>query len=271
LSAATRHNRRLVLGLAAAVYVAVFVAFVFFERGGLGIAHFYYVPICMVALVTDGIVGATTGVLTGIVYALGVVVARGEPFVHSLGESTAIRLATYALVGALVGAYASRNRALLDQLRAHARQDFLTHLDNARVFDEELTRHCARSEPFTLVLADLEGLGSINDAHGHESGNDALRRVADALREVFEDRATICRIGGDEFALLTELPGSDVAGLCVLVSRLLAPEGLRVSFGKTVCPDDGTTSVELFRKADDRLFAAKLLRKAASAQTLAAV
>jgi diguanylate cyclase (GGDEF)-like protein len=271
LSAAGSLNRRVVLGLATAAYCAVFAAFVLFEHGGLGIAHFYYVPICMVALVTDGIVGAAAGVFTGIVYALGVEVAHGDPFVHSLAESTGIRVATYALVGALIGAYAKRNRTLLDQLRAHARQDFLTHLDNARVFDEELTRRCASGEPFTLVLADLEGLGTINDAHGHESGNEALRRVAEALREVFEDKATICRIGGDEFALLTALPASDAAGFCVRVSRALASEGLRLSFGTTVCPDDGTTAVELFRKADDRLFAAKLLRKAASAQTLAAV
>ena len=55
----------LVLALAAVAYAGVFAAFVMLEKPGLGIGHFFYVPICLVALVTDGALGAITGVADG--------------------------------------------------------------------------------------------------------------------------------------------------------------------------------------------------------------
>jgi diguanylate cyclase (GGDEF)-like protein len=71
----------------------------------------------------------------------------------------------------------------------------------------------------------------------------------------------VARIGGDEFALLTTLPLEQIAALFARVNRTLTPENLSVTFGTTFCPDDGQTATELFHKADDRLFAAKLVRQ----------
>jgi diguanylate cyclase (GGDEF)-like protein len=97
--------------------------------------------------------------------------------------------------------------------------------------------------------------------HGHEAGNTALCRVADALRESAGPAAVVARIGGDEFALLTYRPSEQTAQLCARVARTLAGENLHLSFGTTAYPDDGATPVELFRKAHDRLFASKLLNR----------
>jgi diguanylate cyclase (GGDEF)-like protein len=250
-----------VLGVAAAAYAGVFAVFVAFEHSGLGLGHFFYVPICLVALGSDAVRGAAAGMLAAGLYAAAVIAAPGVPAANVLTESTAIRLFTYTLVGALVGRYASSNRMLVARLRDHATHDFLTGLGNARVFDEELAKRCASERPFTLVLTDVDDLKRVNDAHGHEEGNAALRRVAEALRENTAPGDCIARIGGDEFAILTGLALEQTALLCARISRSLAADELHLSFGTTASPQDGAAAVELFRKADDRLFAAKLLSR----------
>lgn len=261
MSAATAFSRRTFLALAAAAYAGVFVAFVALEKPGLGIGHFFYVPIILVALVTDELRGSLTGIATAGLYALAVEAAPGVPSTEALTKGTAIRLVTFTLVGGLIGLYASRNRQLVNRLTDLAGRDFVTGLGNARTFDDELARHCASGEKFALVLADVDNLKGVNDVHGHAAGNTALKHVAEALRNHADAGDVLARIGGDEFAVLTALPPEQIVALCARVNRTLAPEELSITFGATYCPDDGQTAAELFHKADDRLFAAKLVRQ----------
>jgi diguanylate cyclase (GGDEF)-like protein len=249
------------LALAAAAYAGVFVAFVLIETPGLGIGHFFYLPIALVALSTDAARGALTGVFTAGLYALAVEAAPGVPSAEALTKATGIRLVTFTLVGVLIGFFATRNRQLVDRLTELAGRDFVTGLGNARTFDDELARHCASGEPFTLVLADVDNLKGVNDVHGHGAGNTALKQVAEALRNHADAGDVLARIGGDEFAVLTALPPAQIVALAARVNRTLAPEGLSITFGATYCPEDGQTAAELFHKADDRLFAAKLVRQ----------
>jgi diguanylate cyclase (GGDEF)-like protein len=261
VTAATALNRRLILPTAAACYAAVFAAFVFVERPGLGLGHFFYVPICLVALATDEVRGALAGIFAAAIYLLAIELTPRVPTAQVLTSATAIRLVTYTAVGALIGLYATRNRQLVERLRDHAARDFLTGLGNARVFDEELARRCAAGAPFALVLADVQDLKHVNDTHGHAAGNAALRRVGEVLQRHADARDVVARIGGDEFAILTDMPQNELAGLTSRVNRTLEADDLAVAFGVTLCPDDGTTTAELFHKADDRLFAAKLVRQ----------
>lgn len=261
MSAAFIHRRSALVGASATAYAVVFAVFVAFEHSGLGLANLFYVPICLVALGSDAVRGAAAGALAAGLYAAAVVVDSGRPAAHVLTESTAIRLFTYSLVGAIVGWYASSNRTLVAQLRDHATHDFLTGLGNARVFDEELAMRCAAGQPVTLVLADMNDLKRVNDVHGHEAGNAALRRVAEALRENTAPGDCVARVGGDEFAILTGLPAEQAAHMCARISRALTGDDLHLSFGTTASPQDGTAAIELFRKADDRLFAAKLVAR----------
>jgi len=261
LSAAGVLNKRLVLVLAAPAYAAVFVAFVILEQPGLGIGHFFYVPICLVALATDELRGAVAGVLASALYVAAVVVTPQMPTADVLTWSTGIRLVTFTGVGALLGWYAARNRKLLTELGNRALQDFLTGIGNARFFDQRLADRCAEGRPFTLVLADVDEFAEINDVHGHDGGNAALCRVAEALRDICWPTDDVARIGGDEFAFVTHLQPEQARHVCARLARVLDTHDLQLSFGTTCFPDDGTTAVELFRKADDRLFAAKLLNR----------
>jgi diguanylate cyclase (GGDEF)-like protein len=261
MSAATATTRRIVLAFAGLMSAVVFATFVVFENPGLGLAHFFYIPVCLVALVTNELLGALAGVFTVGLYVAAVELAPAVPSAQALTTATGIRLITYTIVGALVGFFASRNRQLVDRLRDLAGRDFVTGLGNARTFDEELAKRCASGQPFALVLADADNLNELNHIHGHAAGNAALKRIGEVLSQHAEPGDVIARIGGDEFALLTVLPADQIAALQARTNRTLAAENLSTTFGATFSPDDGQTASELFHKADDRLFAAKLVRQ----------
>jgi diguanylate cyclase (GGDEF)-like protein len=242
--------------LAGLGYAAVFTAFVLVERPGLGIGHFFYLPICLIALATGALGGAAAGLLTAAIYCLAVVVDPRIPSRDILTAGTSIRAVTFALVGAVVGLYASRNRGLVAQLREHAAHDFVTGVGNVRAFADELQRRLAAGDPFSLVLLDVDGLRQVNEVHGHPAGDAALRTVATALAGMTAADDFVARVGGDEFAVLTV----DATALAARANVLLARDQLAVTAAVTSYPDDGETADDLFKKADDRLFAAKLVR-----------
>ena len=64
-----------------------------------------------------------------------------------------------------------------------------------------------------------------------------------------------------EFGILTDAHVAEAAQACTRLRTSLAAEGLPVSFGWAAAPEDGVGSLELFRKADDRLYAAKLIAR----------
>jgi diguanylate cyclase (GGDEF)-like protein len=258
VSAAISHRRLLVL-VALALFGVVFVNFVLFEVPGLGLGHFFYVPVALLALALGLRAGLAAGLLATALYALAIVVTPRLPVREVLTAATVIRLVTYSTVGALIGWYADQHRTHIDRLRELADRDFLTGLLNARVFDEALARRCADDRPFAIVLADIDDLKLVNDAHGHAEGNRTIRRVGELLDTHVPAGTDVARVGGDEFALLIDLPADDAQALCSRLKRTLARAGLDVSFGWAGRPADGASSLELFRKADDRLYAAKLL------------
>jgi diguanylate cyclase (GGDEF)-like protein len=272
VSAATLH-RRLLLASALVLYALIFASFAVFEMPGLGLGHFFYVPVVLVALALGLRAGVAGAALATGLYALAIVITPRLPTRDVLTFATAIRFTTYTTVGAVIGWYADQHRSHIEQLRELADRDFLTGLLNARVFDEALARRCATGLPFALVLADLDDLKQINDAHGHVEGNRAIRRVGEFLAASVPADADVARVGGDEFALLLEGGSVEAQALCAELKRTISRDGLDLSFGWAARPGDAESSLELFRKADDRLYAAKLIgrnRRTVTALTAAA-
>lgn len=260
MAAARLHRRALVVG-GLSSYAAVFFAFLLFERPGLGVGHFFYVSIILVALGTNVLWGGLAGVLATGLYVADVLVTPRVPAAEALTVATAIRLVTYVAVGVVVGLAAQRNRTLVARLQDQAGRDFLTGLINTRVFDDRLSERCHAGAPFLLVLGDMDNLKHINDAHGHDEGNRAIRRVGELLVRNLAADDEVARIGGDEFAILTRTAADEAGALMVRLQRALEREGYDISFGWAASPADGAVAIELFRKADDRLYAAKLLRR----------
>jgi len=151
--------------------------------------------------------------------------------------------------------------------------DSLTGVYNRRYFDNQFTHELERarrsSVPLTLVLADLDHFKHINDRLGHHTGDRALKLVARGLLEELRRIDHVCRIGGEEFALI--LPDTSPAAAREVMRRLLdAPfvlepgtdgteEPVRVTFsyGVVTSPDAGTDAFELYRKADAMLYLSK--------------
>jgi diguanylate cyclase (GGDEF)-like protein len=260
MPAAATHRRLLVLG-SLALYGVVFASFVIFEVPGLGIGHFFYVPVALLALACGTWIGIAGGFLATGLYALAIAITPALPVRDVLTSASAIRLVTYSLVGGIIGWFANQHRDHVAQLRELADRDFLTGLLNTRVFDQALARRCAAGNSFALLLGDMDNLKQINDAHGHTEGNRVLQSVGRILRGAVGPGAEVARVGSDEFGILIDATLVEATERCTQLRRILACQGYDMSFGWAAMPDDGTTPLELFRKADDRLFGAKLLNR----------
>ena len=259
--AAASHYRALLLSAAATLYPLIFASFLLIEKPGLGIGHFYYLPIALMALANGPVWGAGAGLAATGFYTLGIVVNPRLPTYDVLTASSSIRLFTYTMVGVLVGWFAHNHRVLVDRLHVAAERDFLTGLLNTRAFDAALSTRLEQGKPFGLVLGDMDNLKEVNDTEGHAVGNDVLSRAGEILTRELEEPDQVARIGGDEFAVITSLPGTDaVRALCSRLTAALGAEGMHMSFGWAVCPRDGDSSLLLYRAADERLYAQKLIR-----------
>jgi diguanylate cyclase (GGDEF)-like protein len=251
--------RRPLFATALGLYAIVFAAFWLFEVPGLGVAHFFYIPVALLALAGGTWLGLVGGGVATALYALAIFVTPRVPSGDVLTYATAIRFVNYTCCGLLVGWFADQHRHHLKELRELAERDFLTGILNTRVFDEALARRCSAGRPFLLLLADMDDLKLINDTHGHTAGNNELRRLAQALTTALEPGDELARVGGDEFAVLTDASAGEAVELCRTFRARLAAQNLHMTFGWAALDHDGVAPLELFRKADDRLYAAKLI------------
>jgi len=252
---------RLVVGVATASFLVVFAAFVLFEEPGLGLGHFFYIPIALVALVTGPRLGAIAGVTAAGIYAVATVLNPNLPTVEVLTVSTPIRLATFAALGALIGWFASSNRELISQLEVLAQRDRLTGLPNMRAFEAAVDRRLRDSRPFALLLGDMDGLRETNQEQGHGAGDVILARLAETLTKLLRADESLARVGGDEFTILvSDRSKEEAARRANELENALTAEGLLVTFGWALFPEEGTSGLGLIRVADERLYARKLVR-----------
>ncbi|WP_367714541.1 PleD family two-component system response regulator [Nitratireductor sp. GISD-1A_MAKvit] len=165
-----------------------------------------------------------------------------------------------------------RRKRYNDRLRSSVSQSFqmavtdpLTGLHNRRYLDTHLPRLIARSvarqRPLSLMIADIDRFKSINDAWGHQGGDDVLREFADRLRQNIRGIDLICRFGGEEFVVA--MPDTDRAAAEMVAERLrvaIANEPFTVDGGKNAIPV--TTSVGVVSRMGTLDDAAQLLKRA---------
>ena len=156
---------------------------------------------------------------------------------------------------------------LFSRVDALAYQDPLTGLANRRALEERLETAVARASAvegqLALLFCDLDRLKELNDADGHEAGDAALVRVAEALSAAaaaYPD-SFIARIGGDEFCVLLEgHSAQDARALAQDAERRLERKGatpLRMSCGAAELQEPGQRPADLFRAADAAQYVAK--------------
>lgn len=113
-------------------------------------------------------------------------------------------------------------RAAQAELVRQASLDYLTGLQNRRCFNEAMRREFFRlrryDQPFSLILFDIDDFKTVNDIHGHGSGDEVLRRMAAGTLEVLREVDTAYRVGGEEFAVI--LPETRAEQAMVVAERL---------------------------------------------------
>jgi diguanylate cyclase len=172
-----------------------------------------------------------------------------------------------------------RSSAELGKLRGELRDavhdaltDPLTGLANRRSFDLELGAvgaRASRSSPAHLVMADIDHFKRVNDAHGHDIGDEVLRIVGEILLANVRRDSLVARLGGDEFGLLLPGAGSPYAAavairLCqALASRPVILRGhpevserITLSIGMAGW-QAGDSSAGWYARADAALYRAK--------------
>lgn len=153
-------------------------------------------------------------------------------------------------------------RDLLTHSRTQALTDGLTGVWNRRGLDQilEKTIEVAKLEenPFSIIMADVDGFKQYNDLHGHLAGDDVLRLIAQTIAIQLRSADAVARFGGDEFVIVC--PGLGQTRIDILITRLnaaLITAPLTVSFGSATYPSDGCASQLLIKTADRQLYQAK--------------
>jgi diguanylate cyclase (GGDEF)-like protein len=175
----------------------------------------------------------------------------------------------FAAAASYISRLRARLRASLQHIAALATHDALTGIWNRRQIDQDLEaaiKHAHRSgSPLSILLVDVDHFKSVNDRHGHATGDEVLKAVANCLAAALRAGDQVARYGGEEFLLL--LPGTSLAQASVLAERLrlallalrVLPQGdgpLSASFGLAVWRA-GESAEQLVRRADQAMYRAK--------------
>jgi diguanylate cyclase (GGDEF)-like protein len=165
-------------------------------------------------------------------------------------------------------ALALDNAEIRERLEHQARTDSLTGLFNHSVFYERLLHSLQESSrrrmPLAVLMLDIDDFKHVNDVHGHAVGDELLRFLAEALRAIVRPEDVICRLGGEEFAVVMDGCGGDDAVRVAerVQSRLAAVDfpgigRMTVSVGLSLGPEHAMNPRELAACAEAAMMTAK--------------
>ena len=157
------------------------------------------------------------------------------------------------------------------QLEHIAHYDPLTNLPNRVLLADRLSQaivQCQRHhQSLAVAFLDLDGFKAVNDAHGHDVGDELLITISQRMKEALREGDTLARIGGDEFvAVLADL--AKVEDCQPVLERLLQAAAdpvivgeialnVTASIGVAIYPQDNADADMLIRHADQAMYVAK--------------
>ncbi len=145
---------------------------------------------------------------------------------------------------------------LNEQLLFAAYHDSLTDLYNrswlSTMMKVQIKETTEKNEKFGILLFDIDNMKDINDSRGHNAGDELLKQVATILKLMESKTVTATRFGGDEFVLLYKnIKDRDEAiEISKKALRFLNAEGIGISGGISIFPDDSKKSEDLLKFAD---------------------
>ena len=165
-------------------------------------------------------------------------------------------------------ALALDNAEIRERLEHQARTDSLTGLFNHSVFYERLLQSLQESSrthtPLAVLMLDIDDFKHVNDVHGHAVGDELLRFLAEGLRAIVRPDDVICRLGGEEFAVVMDgCGGEDAVRVAERVQSRLAEVDfpgigrMTVSVGLALGPEHAMNPRELAACAEAAMMTAK--------------
>jgi diguanylate cyclase (GGDEF)-like protein len=195
---------------------------------------------------------------------------KGALNVYRLGEDVRFTGEEFELAKRFgdAAALALDNAKTRARLERQAQTDWLTGLDNHRAFHERLRIELARAnrthDSVALMMLDLDDFKRVNDVHGHGAGDEVLRQIAEILTSLVRVTDVVCRIGGEEFAvILPSCTAADAVGLAGRVNERLertefdAAGRISASIGLSEGPRHGMNPRDLIAYAETAMMTAK--------------
>jgi diguanylate cyclase (GGDEF)-like protein len=162
----------------------------------------------------------------------------------------------------------------LDNVQIRARLEHLAHTDsltglyNHRYFHERLRSELHRAgrahDTVALLMLDIDDFKRVNDVCGHGEGDQLLQQLADVLRSTVRASDTVCRVGGEEFAvILPSCTSSDALGLAARLKDALlhtpadSVGEITISTGVAFAPEHAMNARELVACAEAAMMTAK--------------
>lgn len=170
-------------------------------------------------------------------------------------------------------ALALENARLYKETKMMAITDGLTGLFNHRFFISRLNEEIKRAErynrPLSLMMMDIDYFKHYNDTHGHQAGDEILRRMAELITKTIRTSDVAARYGGEEFVIISSETSKERAvQMAERIKKVIEdypfslketqPNGnLTISIGVATYQVDAKNADELLKKADDALYRAK--------------
>jgi diguanylate cyclase (GGDEF)-like protein len=177
----------------------------------------------------------------------------------------------FQLLISVVEIRGTRHAVLMHVDVSAMQRDALTGLPNRAMFDAQL--HLALSlaqesgSRTGIIIVDMNNLKFLNDKHGHQIGDEALKGLALELKKKAGPDCVVTRIGGDEFGVVLPVNYDMLfarrvrarfeSGITCSIGPAQHPKFVSASVGFALYPDDGTSSRDLFRAADKSMYAQK--------------
>lgn len=163
-------------------------------------------------------------------------------------------------------ALSMENAHLYQTIQKQAETDALTGISNRRTFQAALERELSRAgrngEQLTLAMFDIDHFKALNDTHGHQAGDEILKKVAHALATTCRDFDTPARYGGEEFVVI--LPScSSQESLAVAerlrkaIAEIETETPVTASSGVATFPTHASDLHNLLKAADEALYESK--------------
>lgn len=160
------------------------------------------------------------------------------------------------------------SKQLVSHMRDLAYTDQLTQLPNRLSIINTLDKNCIMEAKAAIIFIDIDDFKTINDTKGHLFGDIILKEIAENLSSLKTDHMFISRYQGDEFLFILNF--NDVNEIYSLIESIQSLFSnpiiiddsqyfIEICMGISICPDHGTSSDDLLRKADIAMYEAKII------------